>query len=143
MHVPVTSSSTTTPSRSSSHKRASTGCAGPGSMWPPMRVERVDSSWSIRTPRALGPSRDGRSSRGRRLPWSAPWPPGRADLVTMDGSVVHLRLSGGCQGCGMAKELLTQGIEGILREAVPEISDIVDVTNHAEGSNPFYQSTKG
>jgi Fe/S biogenesis protein NfuA len=68
---------------------------------------------------------------------------GRADLVTMDGSVVHLRLSGGCQGCGMAKETLTQGIEGILREAVPEISDIVDVTNHAEGSNPFYQSTKG
>ena len=68
---------------------------------------------------------------------------GRADLVTMDGSVVHLRLSGGCQGCGMAKETLTQGIEGILREAVPEISDIVDVTNHAEGSNPFYQSTNG
>lgn len=66
---------------------------------------------------------------------------GRADLVTMDGSIVHLRLSGGCQGCGMAKETLTQGIEGILREAVPEISDIVDVTNHAEGSNPFYQST--
>ena len=68
---------------------------------------------------------------------------GRADLVTMDGSVVHLQLSGGCQGCGMAKATLAEGIDGILRAAVPEISEIVDVTNHAEGSNPFYQSTPG
>ncbi|HEX3567148.1 MAG TPA: NifU family protein [Acidimicrobiales bacterium] len=68
---------------------------------------------------------------------------GRADLVTMDGSVVHLRLSGGCQGCGMAKATLAEGIDGILREAVPEITGIVDVTNHAEGSNPFYQSAPG
>lgn len=68
---------------------------------------------------------------------------GRADLVTVEGSVVHLRLSGGCQGCGMAQATLTQGIEAILREAVPEITDIVDVTNHAAGSNPFYQSAHG
>jgi Fe/S biogenesis protein NfuA len=68
---------------------------------------------------------------------------GRADLVTMDGSVVHLQLSGGCQGCGMAKATLAEGIDGILKEAVPEISEIVDVTNHAEGSNPFYESTPG
>ncbi|HEY6622868.1 MAG TPA: NifU family protein [Acidimicrobiales bacterium] len=68
---------------------------------------------------------------------------GRADLVTVEGSVVHLRLSGGCQGCGMAQATLTQGIEAILREAVPEIADIVDVTNHAAGSNPFYQSAHG
>jgi Fe/S biogenesis protein NfuA len=68
---------------------------------------------------------------------------GRADLVTMEGSVVHLQLSGGCQGCGMAKATLAEGIEGILREAVPEISEIVDVTNHAEGTNPFYESMPG
>ncbi|HEX4245634.1 MAG TPA: NifU family protein [Acidimicrobiales bacterium] len=68
---------------------------------------------------------------------------GRADLVTMDGPDVHLRLSGGCQGCGMAKATLTEGIEGILRKAVPGIGAVVDVTNHAEGSNPFYQSAPG
>lgn len=68
---------------------------------------------------------------------------GRADLVTMDGSDVHLRLSGGCQGCGMAKATLTEGIEGILRNAVPGIAAVVDVTNHAEGSNPFYESAPG
>ncbi|HLH28147.1 MAG TPA: NifU family protein [Acidimicrobiales bacterium] len=64
---------------------------------------------------------------------------GRADLVAVEDSAVYLRLSGGCQGCGMAKATLSQGIEAILREAVPEISRIVDVTDHAEGTNPYYE----
>jgi Fe/S biogenesis protein NfuA len=64
---------------------------------------------------------------------------GRADLVALEGTVVYLRLSGGCQGCGMAKATLSEGIEVILREAVPEITDIVDVTEHADGTNPYYE----
>ena len=68
---------------------------------------------------------------------------GRADLVALEGTVVYLRLSGGCQGCGMAKATLTEGIEVILREAVPEITDIVDVTDHADGTNPYYEPALG
>ena len=64
---------------------------------------------------------------------------GRADLVAVEDSSVYLRLSGGCQGCGMAKATLSQGIEVILREAIPEIANVVDVTDHADGTNPFYQ----
>ncbi len=64
---------------------------------------------------------------------------GRADLVAVDDASVYLRLSGGCQGCGMAKATLAQGIEVILREAIPEIVHIVDVTDHADGTNPYYQ----
>ncbi len=64
---------------------------------------------------------------------------GRADLVAVEDSSVYLRLSGGCQGCGMARATLAQGIEVILREAIPEIADIVDVTDHAEGTNPYYE----
>jgi Fe/S biogenesis protein NfuA len=64
---------------------------------------------------------------------------GRADLVAVKDSSVYLRLSGGCQGCGMAKATLSQGIEVILREAIPEIADIVDVTDHADGTNPYYE----
>jgi Fe/S biogenesis protein NfuA len=64
---------------------------------------------------------------------------GRADLVAVENSAVYLRLSGGCQGCGSAKATLTQGIEVILREAIPEITDIVDVTDHANGTNPYYE----
>ncbi|MHB8429918.1 MAG: NifU family protein [Acidimicrobiales bacterium] len=64
---------------------------------------------------------------------------GRADLVSVENGSVLLALSGGCQGCGMARATLSQGIEVILREAIPEIVEIVDVTDHAEGSNPYYE----
>jgi Fe/S biogenesis protein NfuA len=39
----------------------------------------------------------------------------------------------------MAKATLTQGIEVILREAIPELVNIVDVTDHADGTNPYYE----
>lgn len=64
---------------------------------------------------------------------------GRADLVAVENATAYLRLSGGCQGCGMAKATLSQGIEVILREAIPELTGIVDVTDHAEGTNPYYE----
>jgi Fe/S biogenesis protein NfuA len=64
---------------------------------------------------------------------------GRADLVAFEEGVAYLRLSGGCQGCGMAKATLQQGIEVSLREAVPEIIAVRDVTDHAGGTNPYFE----
>ena len=65
---------------------------------------------------------------------------GRADLVAFDAAegVAYLRLSGGCQGCAMSRMTLTQGIEVALREEVPQVVRIVDVTDHTEGENPYY-----
>jgi Fe/S biogenesis protein NfuA len=63
---------------------------------------------------------------------------GRADLMRMDGEVAVLSLSGGCQGCGMARATLSQGIEVALKEAIPELKGVVDVTDHAGGTNPYY-----
>lgn len=65
---------------------------------------------------------------------------GRADLVAMDeaGGVAYLRLSGGCQGCAMSRMTLSQGIEGALRDEVPEVLRVVDVTDHSTGANPYY-----
>ena len=65
---------------------------------------------------------------------------GRADLVAIDedGGVAYLRLSGGCQGCAMSRMTLTQGIETSLREEVPEVTGVVDVTDHGGGDNPYY-----
>lgn len=68
---------------------------------------------------------------------------GRADLVAVENGSAYLRLSGGCQGCGMARATLSQGIEVILREAIPELADIVDVTDHAQGTNPYYEPAAG
>jgi Fe/S biogenesis protein NfuA len=67
---------------------------------------------------------------------------GRADLVAVEEDVVYLRLSGGCQGCGLATVTLSQGIEVALRDALPEIVSVVDVTDHASGANPFYEPSK-
>ena len=67
---------------------------------------------------------------------------GAAELVSVDGTVVFLRLSGGCQGCGMAQVTLSQGIERILRDSLPELTEIVDVTDHASGADPYYQAAK-
>jgi Fe/S biogenesis protein NfuA len=67
---------------------------------------------------------------------------GAAELVSVDGSVAYLKLSGGCQGCGMAAVTLKGGIERILMEAIPEVTEVIDVTDHAGGDNPYYQAAK-
>ena len=60
---------------------------------------------------------------------------GRADLIALDEEkkVAYLKLSGGCQGCAMSRMTLSQGIE-----AIPELTGVIDVTDHASGENPFY-----
>ncbi|MGO9965558.1 MAG: NifU family protein [Acidimicrobiales bacterium] len=67
---------------------------------------------------------------------------GRADLVAVEEDTAYLRLSGGCAGCGLAAVTLSQGIEVAIRESVPEIVNIVDVTDHASGTNPYYEAAK-
>lgn len=67
---------------------------------------------------------------------------GGAELVSIDGTIAYLRLFGGCQGCGLAQVTLKQGIERIILESIPELSQVVDVTDHASGEDPYYQSQK-
>jgi len=67
---------------------------------------------------------------------------GFAQLVAVEDDVAYLRLSGGCQGCGMASVTLSQGIEVAIQDVVPEISRVVDVTDHASGANPYFESAK-
>ena len=68
---------------------------------------------------------------------------GRAELVAVEDGIAYLRLGGGCQGCGMATVTLSQGIEVAILDAVPELTGVVDVTDHASGTNPFFESAKG
>ena len=67
---------------------------------------------------------------------------GVAKLVNIDGKDIYLQLGGGCQGCGMAEVTLTQGIEASLREAIPEIGNIIDATDHASGDDPYFAGSK-
>ncbi len=67
---------------------------------------------------------------------------GHIALVDVQDERVYVRLEGGCQGCGMANVTLKQGIETALRQAVPEITTVLDVTDHAGGTNPYYQPSQ-
>ncbi len=63
---------------------------------------------------------------------------GWADLVEVQGDTVVVELGGGCQGCGMAKATVTAGIEQTIREHIPTITRVVDVTDHQAGENPYF-----
>jgi Fe/S biogenesis protein NfuA len=67
---------------------------------------------------------------------------GSAELIAVEDDVAYVRLSGGCQGCGLAAVTLSQGIEVAIKDSVPEISRVVDVTDHSQGSNPYYEPAK-
>jgi Fe/S biogenesis protein NfuA len=67
---------------------------------------------------------------------------GHVTLVEVRDNIVYLEMGGGCQGCGMASVTLSQGIERILLEHVPEIEGIQDVTNHGDGENPYFSASK-
>jgi len=65
---------------------------------------------------------------------------GYISLLDVQDTRVFLYMGGGCQGCGMAAQTLKHGVETTLRRQIPEISEILDTTDHASGSNPYYQS---
>jgi Fe-S cluster biogenesis protein NfuA len=68
---------------------------------------------------------------------------GHISLIDVKDDRVYVRLEGGCQGCGMADVTLKQGVEVEIKNVVPSIIAVLDVTDHAEGSNPYYSPGKG
>ena len=63
---------------------------------------------------------------------------GKIDLVDVRDTEIYLEMSGGCQGCAMSRMTLRQGVERMLRQSVPEITAVHDVTDHASGVNPYF-----
>jgi Fe/S biogenesis protein NfuA len=68
---------------------------------------------------------------------------GAVSLLDVKDGVVYVAMSGGCQGCGMANVTLKAGIETRLKELVPEVREVLDTTDHASGTNPYYQTADG
>ncbi|MCC5953667.1 MAG: NifU family protein [Acidimicrobiia bacterium] len=63
---------------------------------------------------------------------------GFATLVGVEGSTAYVTMGGGCQGCAMSQATMVQGIATAVCDAIPEITDVVDATDHTQGENPFY-----
>ena len=67
---------------------------------------------------------------------------GVVELVAFEDGIAYVRLGGACQGCGMANVTLSQGIETTLINSVPDVHTVIDVTDHNEGENPYYEPSK-
>jgi Fe/S biogenesis protein NfuA len=68
---------------------------------------------------------------------------GYIELIDVKDNTVYIQMSGGCQGCGAADVTLKAGIERMIKEEIPEVTEILDVTDHAAGQNPYYSPSKG
>ena len=66
---------------------------------------------------------------------------GFASLQRVEGATAFITMGGGCQGCGLAALTLGEGIKAQIEERIPEITEVIDVTNHADGENPFYEAS--
>jgi Fe/S biogenesis protein NfuA len=67
---------------------------------------------------------------------------GFVELLDVKDNKVYLQMGGGCQGCGAADITLKSGIERLIKEEVPEIDEVLDATDHAAGTNPYYTPGK-
>ena len=64
---------------------------------------------------------------------------GRISLIDVDDTRAYIRMEGGCQGCGMANVTLKEGVAVEIQKVVPSIKEVLDVTDHAGGTNPYFQ----
>ena len=65
---------------------------------------------------------------------------GEVSLVeVIDSSKAVLKFGGGCQGCGMVDLTLKNGVEKTLIDNIPEITEIIDSTDHTFKDNAFYK----
>ena len=66
---------------------------------------------------------------------------GRATLLDVRDGKVYLEFGGGCHGCGMVEVTLKRGVEATIKSEIPQITEVLDTTDHASGTNPYYQAT--
>jgi Fe/S biogenesis protein NfuA len=63
---------------------------------------------------------------------------GAVELVDVADSTVYVRMSGGCQGCSASAATLRMGVERMVKDEVPEVQELVDLTDHEAGENPYF-----
>lgn len=63
---------------------------------------------------------------------------GNIELLDVIDDRAYVKMGGGCQGCSSAAATLKQGVETRIKAAFPQIKEVIDTTDHASGSNPYY-----
>ncbi|WP_250658321.1 Fe-S biogenesis protein NfuA [Alkalimarinus coralli] len=65
---------------------------------------------------------------------------GDVSLVEIvEGNVAVLKFGGGCQGCSAVSITLKEGVEKTLKERIPELGGVRDVTDHTVTDNAYFQ----
>ena len=63
---------------------------------------------------------------------------GDVEIIDIDNNRVFIKLSGGCQGCASSQATLKDGIQNLVKQTYPEIEEVVDMTDHDSGENPYF-----
>ncbi len=63
---------------------------------------------------------------------------GWVKLRRIEGQDVYVEMGGGCQGCASSRATMKFGIERAIKEAVPQVRNVIDATDHEAGTNPYY-----
>ncbi len=57
---------------------------------------------------------------------------GNIEFVDYDDGILKVRLLGACHGCPMASITLKNAVEGILKEYIPEIQEVISMNFEPE-----------
>jgi len=68
---------------------------------------------------------------------------GNIELLDVIEDRAYVKMSGGCQGCSSAAATLKQGVETRIKAKFPQIKQVIDTTDHAQGKNPYYSDHSG
>ena len=63
---------------------------------------------------------------------------GNIQVVGIDAGILYIEMLGGCQGCSASQYTLQHAVDQQIKSRFPEITQIVDTTNHEAGENPYY-----
>ena len=63
---------------------------------------------------------------------------GFAALERVEDDKVFVTMGGGCQGCAVSAMTLREGIARSIKDAIPEVAEVIDTTDHDQGANPYY-----
>jgi len=64
---------------------------------------------------------------------------GWVKLRRIEGQDVYVEMGGGCQGCASSRATMKFGIERAIKEALPQVRNVIDATDHEAGTNPYYR----
>jgi Fe/S biogenesis protein NfuA len=63
---------------------------------------------------------------------------GAVELMDVADSTIYVRMTGGCQGCSASAATLRMGVERMVKDEIPDVTEVVDITDHNAGENPYY-----